>query len=199
MNILSAALALILLVVITFYFVFGMFGKFISDDNKDNGASIAGIKCEVNASDDVANPTKYKYQEVSGIAFANSERAYAVAVDIIISATGSEVAYEYSLNLALRGTKALSNTFFACPIGTSHDLSETGTAFSVGCAYVKHPGDADYTEYSEGVLPTLNGALYPGETKKYSVIVFSVVEANQFPEDYIVGYDLVASQIREVG
>ena len=65
-NIKKIALALVLLVAISIYFVFGLYGKYTSDKDNNGGANVAGIKCEINVSD-TSDPNEYRYKEISGI------------------------------------------------------------------------------------------------------------------------------------
>ena len=191
---------MVALVFITTCLIFGIYAKYASIADKDNGADVAGIKCEINVSDDSSDPTKYSYIEIKeGIGNLSSTKVYAIALDIRVTSLGSETAYDYTVSLNLKSPdagKTLSNTTFVCPVSSPTDLSGTGTGFTQGKIYVKAHGAASYTAV-DGSVPAVSGTIGANESHILSIIVFSTVPGNSFPEDYIVTYDLSATQ-REV-
>lgn len=193
-NIYKVAVVLILLVAITIYFVFGLYGKYTSYKDNNGGANVAGIKCEINVSD-TSDPNEYRYKEISDIVGSSSISAYAVAVPIRISSTSSEVSYSYTVTLGLASPKerALERTSFICSTVSVDDLSDTGISFAQNSSYIKGPSSTSY-QVGTSSIPVLSGSLDPNEVHVYWVVVFSSVPGDVFPEDYLVTYTLNAVQ-----
>lgn len=193
-NIYKIAVILILLVAMSIYFVFGLYGKYTSDKNNNGGANVAGIKCEINVSD-TSDPNEYRYFEVSDIVGNANIDAYAVAVPVRISSTNSEVSYSYTVTLGLASPKerALERTSFICPTSNINDATSIGISFAQGNSYVKGPTSSSY-QAGTSSAPVLSGSLDPDEAHVYWVVVFSSVPGTAFPEDYIVTYTLNAVQ-----
>ena len=187
-------MALVVLVAVSIYFVFGLYGKYTSDKNNNGGANVAGIKCEINVSD-TSDPNEYRYFEVSNIVGNTNIDAYAVAVPVRISSTNSEVSYSYTVTLGLASPKerALERTSFVCPTSNVEDATSIGISFAQGNSYVKGPTSSSY-QAGTSSAPVLSGSLDPDEAHVYWVVVFSSVPGTAFPEDYIVTYTLNAVQ-----
>lgn len=193
-NIYKVAVILILLVAMSIYFVFGLYGKYTSDKNNNGGANVAGIKCEINVSD-TSDPNEYRYLEISNIKNDKDIDAYAVAVPIRISSTNSEVSYSYTVTLGLASPKerALERTSFICPTAKIEDVTSIGISFAQNSSYIKGPSSTSY-QAGTSSSPVLSGTLDANEVHVYWVVVFSSVPGDIFPEDYLVTYTLNAVQ-----